>query len=111
MYVHITEHASSYTRLSFQSRTLLRSAEIVGLIESGSFVRFGENEDARFDLIWDHYKKVPIILLTADGRAAGETVVITVWESNFKLPVNPPNEEQILSARIKSEEFWSRFGP
>lgn len=109
MYVHITEHASFYTGLYMDGRTSLRSSEIVGLIKSDSFVRFGENRGTSFDLIWDHHREKPVILLTADGRLNGETVVISIWESNYILPVDPPTKEQIASARIKSEEFWSRM--
>lgn len=109
MYVHITEHASFYTGLYEDSRTSLVSSEIVSLIKSGSFVRFGESRGTRFDLIWDHYREAPIILLTRNEKHASKIVVVSVWKSDYVLPVDPPSKEQIDSARIKSEEFWSRM--
>jgi hypothetical protein len=111
MYIHITEHASWQIGMFSGSRTLLSPNELRALLEGGAYVRFATDRGTRFDLIWDHHKETAVILLTATGRNPGETVIISVWPITFTLTVKPPSEEQIDSARIKSEEYWSRIAP
>jgi hypothetical protein len=109
MHIHITEHASWQIGMFSGSRTSLSPKELRALIKAGAYVRFATERDTRFDLIWDHHKETAVILLTTTGRNPNETAIISIWPITFVLTVKPPSEEQIDSARTKSEEYWSRM--
>jgi hypothetical protein len=111
VYTIITHHAEGYTGGSSRSRTALKSFEIIDLIESNSYVRFGESQKTHFDLIWDHYKEIAVVLLTVSPQSPGKTVVTSIWGYNFHFPVSPPSADQIALAREKSKKFRSRIAP
>lgn len=116
MYIHITEHALAYIGQPPKGRTLLKVWEIVTLIESDSYVRLAETQTTQFDLVWDHYRKTAVILLTRTDVRNKRVLVISIWEKYYKVQLSyltkmssfSPSLEQIALAEAKSRDLWSR---
>lgn len=107
MTVFIKDHARLYIGRRPEDRTQLTPTEIAALLDSGSYVRLGEDKEVHFDLLWDYHKDVGVVLLTAPGWFENETVVITIWKADFVMRF-PPSPEQLGLAREKAELYRSQ---